>query len=55
VSYHRIEQTTMEGKLFVRYEVRIEVQGGGAFTRKSLLAMAQGPNGWRVTNFSETD
>ena len=55
VSYHRIEQATAEGKLFFRYEVRIEVQGGGSFTRKSLLALAQGPNGWRVTNFSETD
>jgi len=55
VSYHRIEQATAEGKLFFRYEVRIEVQGGGSFTRKSLLAIAQGPNGWRVTNFSETD
>jgi hypothetical protein len=55
VSYHRIEQATVEGKLFFRYEVRIEVQGGGSFTRKSLLAMAHGPNGWRVTNFSETD
>ena len=55
VRYHRIEQATVEGKLFFRYEVRIEVPGGGAFTRKSLLAMAQRPNGWRVTNFSETD
>ena len=55
VSYHRIEQATVEGKLFFRYEVRIEVQGGGSLTRKSLLALAQGPNGWRVTNFSEMD
>jgi hypothetical protein len=55
VSYQRIEQAIVEGKLFFRYEVRIEVQGGDSFTRKSLLAMAQGPNGWRVTNFSETD
>ena len=55
VNYHRIEQATVEGKLFFRYEVRIEVPGGGAFTRKSLLAMAQRPNGWRVTKFSETD
>lgn len=55
VSYNRIERNTAEGKLFYRYEVRIDVQGGGTFTRKSLLAMAQGPNGWRVTNFTETD
>lgn|SRR5574341_261817 len=55
VSYQRIEHATVEGKLFFRYEVRIEVQGGGSFTRRSLLALAQGPNGWRVTNFSETD
>lgn len=55
VSYTRMERNTVEGKLFYRYEVRIDVQGGGTFTRKSLLAMAQGPNGWRVTNFTETD
>ena len=55
VSYTRIERTTVDGKLFFRYEVRIDVQGGGAFTRKPLLAMADGPNGWRVTNFTETD
>jgi hypothetical protein len=55
VSYSRIEQNTAEGKLFYRYEVRIDIQGGGTFSRKSLLAMAQGPNGWRVTNFTETD
>ncbi len=55
VTYSRIEKATMEGKLFFRYEVRIDIQGGGSLTRKSLLAMSQGPNGWRVTNFTETD
>ncbi len=55
VSYNRIDRNTVEGKLFYRYEVRIDIQGGGTFTRKSLLAMGQGPNGWRVTNFTETD
>lgn len=55
VTYSRIERATMEGKLFFRYEVRIDIQGGGSLTRKSLLAMSQGPNGWRVTNFTETD
>lgn len=55
VSFSRIEKATIEGKLFFRYEVRIDVQGGGSFTRKSLLALSHGPNGWRVTNFSETD
>ena len=55
VSYTRMERNTVEGKLFYRYEVRIDVQGGGTFARRSLLAMAQGPNGWRVTNFTETD
>lgn len=55
VSFSRIEKATMEGKLFFRYEVRIDVQGGGSFIRRSLLALSRGPNGWRVTNFSETD
>lgn len=55
VSFSRIEQARMDGKLFLRYEVRIDVRGGGSFTRKSLLALSQGPSGWRVTNFSETE
>jgi hypothetical protein len=55
VSYTRIERNTVDGKLFFRYDVRIDVQGGGSFSRKSLLAMGDGPNGWRVTNFIETD
>lgn len=55
VSYTRIERTTVDGKLFLRYEVRIDVQGGGSLTRKVLLAMAQEPNEWRVTNFTESD
>ncbi|HSC72016.1 MAG TPA: hypothetical protein VLH58_11715 [Candidatus Methylomirabilis sp.] len=55
VRFSRIEQNTVEGKLFYQYEVRIDVQGGSTFNRKTLLAMAQGPNGWRVTNFTETD
>ncbi len=55
VSVRRIEKSTMDGKLFFRYEVRVDLQGGGSFTRKSLLALSDGPNGWRVTNFSETD
>lgn len=55
VSYTRTEKATVEGKLFFRYEVQIDVQGGGSFARKSLLALSQGPKGWRVTNFSESD
>lgn len=55
VSFNRTEKATVEGKLFLRYEVQIDIQGGGSFTRKSLLALSQGPNGWRVTNFSEND
>lgn len=55
VSYSRTETATVDGKLFFRYEVRIEVQGGRSFARKSLLALSQGPKGWRVTNFSESD
>jgi hypothetical protein len=55
VSFSRIEKATMDGKLFFRYEVRIDLQTGGSLSRKSLLALSNGPNGWRVTNFSETD
>jgi hypothetical protein len=55
VRYERTESRTVEGKLFYRYEIRIEIQGGGSFTRRSLLAMGQGPKGWRVTNFTETE
>lgn len=55
VRYERTETNTVDGKLYFRYEVRIDVQGGDSFTRKTLLALGHGPNGWRVTNFSETD
>jgi hypothetical protein len=55
VGYTRIERNTLDGKLFFRYEVRIDVQGAGVLTRKTLLAMGEEPNGWRVTNFTETD
>ncbi len=55
VGFSRIEKATMDGKLFFRYEVRIDLQGGGTLARKSLVALSQGPNGWRVTNFSETE
>jgi hypothetical protein len=55
VTYRRTEKSRLEGKLFFTYEVRIDVQGGSSLTRKSLLALSQGPNGWRVTNFNETD
>lgn len=55
VSYTRMERNTVEGKLFFRYEVRIDIQGAGSLIRKTLLAMQHGPNGWRVTNFTDTD
>ena len=55
VSYRRTEKHTAEGRLFFRYEIQIDIQGGGAFTRKALLALGEGPDGWRVTNFSDTD
>jgi len=55
VSYTRIEQKTVDGKLFFRYEVRIDLQGTGLLMRKTLVAMDHGPNGWRVTNFTDTD
>jgi hypothetical protein len=55
VSYSLLEKTETEGKLFFRYEVRIEVQGSGSFTRKALLALNKEPNGWRVTNFSDSE
>ena len=55
VSYNLIDRNTVDGKLFFRYEVRIEVQGVGSLTRKALLAMEQEPNGWRVTNFIDMD
>jgi hypothetical protein len=55
VAYERKETATVDGKLYFRYEVRIEIQGGGSFTRRSLLALGDSPNGWRVTNFTESD
>jgi hypothetical protein len=55
VRFNLIGRNMVEGKLFLRYEVQIDLQGAGSLTRKTLLAMGQEPNGWRVTNFTDTD
>lgn len=36
------------------YEVRIRLKGGGEFTRRSVVSVAQVGGAWRVTNFHES-
>ena len=37
------------------YETAISVDGAGEFTKKVLLTVRQGDQGWRVANYSEFD
>jgi hypothetical protein len=37
------------------YETLVSVDGAGEFTKKVLLTMRQGDQGWRVANYSEFD
>jgi len=37
------------------YETTISVDGAGEFTKKVLLTLRQGEQGWRVANYSEFD
>jgi hypothetical protein len=37
------------------YETTISVDGAGDFTKKVLLTMRQGEQGWQVANYSEFD
>jgi hypothetical protein len=37
------------------YETTISVDGAGEFTKKVLLTVRQGDQGWRVANYSEFD
>lgn len=36
------------------YEIRIRLRGGGEFTRRSVVSVAQVGGAWRVTNFHES-
>ena len=56
VHYRLIEEKPRgEKSVSFLYETTISVDGAGDFTKKVLLTMHQGEQGWRVANYSEFD
>jgi hypothetical protein len=56
VHYRLIEEKPRgEKSVSFLYETTISVNGAGEFTKKILLTMRQGEQGWRVVNYSEFD
>ena len=56
VHYRLREEKPRGGKsVSFLYETTISVDGAGQFTKKILLTMRQGEQGWRVANYSEFD
>ncbi|MCS6924681.1 MAG: hypothetical protein NZ578_02145 [Candidatus Binatia bacterium] len=55
--YYRLreEQLREGGRASLLYEATFTVDGAGQFTKKILLTLRQGSEGWRVTNFKEFD
>jgi hypothetical protein len=56
VHYRLIEEKPRgEKSVSFLYETTFSVDGAGEFTKKVLLTMRQGEQGWRVANYSEFD
>jgi hypothetical protein len=56
VHYRLVEEKPRGDKrTSLLYEATISVDGAGQFTKKLLLTMRQGEQGWRVANYSEFD
>ena len=55
VNYNLIEKREGEKRSTYLYEGRIQSDDGTAFTRKWLIAARLENDGWRVSNFTESD
>jgi hypothetical protein len=56
VYYQLLEEKARGGgRASLLYETTFAVDGAGQFTKKILLTLRQGDEGWRVTNFKEFD
>ncbi|MGH7966175.1 MAG: hypothetical protein ACRERD_30865 [Candidatus Binatia bacterium] len=56
VNYRLLEEKSRgEKSASFFYEATFSVDGAGQFIKKVLLTLRQGPEGWRVTNYSEFD
>ena len=55
VNYNLIEKKEGEKRSTFLYEGRIQSDDGTAFTRKWLIAARLENDGWRVSNFTESD
>jgi hypothetical protein len=55
VNYSLIEKKESDKRSTYLYEGRIQSDDGTAFTRKWLITARLESNGWRVSNFTESD
>ena len=55
VNYSLIEKRESDKRSTFLYEGRIQSDDGTAFTRKWLITARLENNGWRVSNFTESD
>jgi hypothetical protein len=55
VNYSLLEKKESEKRSTFLYEGRIQSEDGTAFTRKWLITTRLENNGWRVSNFTESD
>jgi hypothetical protein len=55
VNYRLLEKNENEKRSTYLYEGRIQSDDGTAFTRKWLITARRETNGWRVSNFTESD
>ncbi len=55
VNYSLIEKKESDKRSTFLYEGRIQSEDGTAFTRKWLITARLENNGWRVSNFTESD
>jgi hypothetical protein len=55
VNYTLLEKNESEKRSTFLYEGRIQADDGSAFTRKWLITARLEKDGWRVSNFTESD
>ncbi len=55
VNYSLLEKNETEKRSTFLYEGRIQSDDGTVFTRKWLITARRENNGWRVSNFTESD
>jgi hypothetical protein len=55
VHYRLVEQKTADGRVSFLYEGTIRAEDAPEFTRRWLIVARKDGDGWRVSNFTESD